>query len=419
MAEDILLKKLFEMPRWEKAIDEGVEKGISKRDLIQFSTPQVRTKIYKLLLSGDLKVLPPHQALIPKDNGDFRTVYVNENMDRILLSIINNLLFELCPEMVHSRCKSYQIGIGCGKVVKEVSQNICDIKSNDVGLKADLTKYFDSVPIRFVDEIFDKIEQKLGKSVVLDYVRNYYHTDLCFDTKGNLIEHYQSLKQGCAVAAFLADALLYDIDEYFTNHSKYYVRYSDDLLIIGENVDEAYYQLEYMLSQKELTLNPKKVENLTKDKFFKFLGFSIRGSEISLSKSRIKSFQKEIESRTIKNRDITFTKAVNKVNSFLYKGKYCWAKSILSTINIPEDINTLNCFVMDCLRAVKTNKKRLYGLGYETNKKAGVITAGRGRNVTSNRQKTEKILEGYKTLGCMRKALITSKSVFNSLSNQM
>ena len=417
--EDVLLKKMFEPQRWEKAIDVGVGKHIDKGELRKLTSPEVRLSVYKALVDGEMKVFPPHQALIPKDNGEFRTVYVNENLDRILLSIINDMLFELCPEMVHKQCKSYQTGIGCGKVVQEASRELCKVKSNTVGLKADLTKYFDSVPLKFIDEIFDRIEQKFGKSKVIDYVRDYYHEDVCFDTENNLITKYQSLKQGCAVSSFLADAMLYDIDDYFTKNYVFYCRYSDDLLIICSDTDKTYKELESKLNSMELTLNPKKVEVLTKDRFFKFLGFSIRGSEISLSKSRIKSFQKEIEHLTIKNRKNTLTKATNKVNSFLYKGKYSWASSVLPIINISEDINELNEFVMDCVRAVATKETKVGGLGCELTKKVGVITRGRGKNVTSNRQKTDKELVNFKTLGCMRNALLTSRDVYNTLVQQM
>lgn len=56
------------------------------------------------ILEDNYEIAPPHQALIPKDNGEFRTVYVNENIDRIFLSIVNDLLFELCPGMIHQSC---------------------------------------------------------------------------------------------------------------------------------------------------------------------------------------------------------------------------------------------------------------------------------------------------------------------------
>ena len=44
-----------------------------------------------------------------------------------------------------------------------------------------------------------------------------------------------------------------------------------------------------------VTLNPKKVEIIYKDRWVKFLGFNIKGDQITLSKSRVKSFQKEIK----------------------------------------------------------------------------------------------------------------------------
>ena len=237
---DILLQKFFERERWEQAIETGVDKHIHKGELIKLTTPEIRLVMYDAIVSDNYEIAPPHQAAIPKDNGDMRIVYVNENIDRIFLSIANNLFFELFPEFIHPACKSYTTGIGCGKIVKEVSRQVINTKGNEVGLKADLTKYFDRVPIRYIDEIFDRMEKKIGKSKIIDIVRKYYHTDLCFDIDGDLIEHYQSLKQGCAVASYLANAVLYPIDEAVSKLNVYYVRYSDDLLALGEDWHKAY-----------------------------------------------------------------------------------------------------------------------------------------------------------------------------------
>ena len=160
---DILLQKFFEAERWEQALETGVDKHIDKGELIKLTTPEVRVALYKAIVNDNYEIAPPHQAAIPKDNGDMRIVYVNENVDRIFLSIVNNLFFEIFPEFVHKACKSYQSGIGCGKVVQEVSRQVINTKGNEVGLKADLTKYFDRVPIRYIDEILDRMEKKVGK----------------------------------------------------------------------------------------------------------------------------------------------------------------------------------------------------------------------------------------------------------------
>lgn len=418
---DILLQKFFEKERWETALEVGVGKGIDKGELKQLTSPEVRVAMYNCIVCDNYEIAPPHQAEIPKDNGDVRIVYVNENVDRIFLSIVNNLFFELFPEFVHKSCKSYQSGIGCGKIVQEVSRQVVNTTSNIVGFKADLTKYFDTVPLKYIDKIFDKMEIKVGKSKIIDIVRRYYHTDLCFDVNGNLIEHYQSLKQGCAVASFLADAVLYRIDEVVSMLPGYYVRYSDDLMYIGNEYGTAFQVVKTMLENMGMTLNPKKVEQIYKDKWVKFLGFNIKGNQITLSKSRVKTFQKEIEARTIKQREISMRRAINQVNNYLYKGdgKYSWATLVLPIVNVEKDVETLNAFVMDAIRSCATNKKKIGGLGSVSDKPDYTILRGIGRNVSANRGKTEKEIDGFFTLKCMQNALQTSRALYETLVRMM
>ena len=418
---DFLLQKFFEKERWEQALELGVGKGIDKGELRKLTSPEVRLAMYNAIITDNYEIAPPHQAQIPKDNGDFRIVYVNENVDRVFLSIVNNMFFELFPEFVHKSCKSYQSGIGCGKIVQEVSRNMVKSDALEVGFKADLTKYFDTVPIKYIDEIFDRMEEKFGKSKIIDIVRKYYHTDLCFDINGDLIEHYQSLKQGCAVASFLADAVLYHLDETVSALPGYYVRYSDDLLYVGEEYNTAFQVVKSILEDMNMTLNPKKVEQVYKDRWVKFLGFSIKGDKITLSKSRVKSFQKEIEARTIKQRNISLTKATNRVNDYLYKGdgKYSWATSVLPIINVDKDIETLNAFVMDSLRACATKKKKIGGLGSVNDRDDYTILRGTGKNVTANRNKTDKEIDGYFTICCMQNALLTRRAVYDALVRTM
>lgn len=414
---DILLQKFFEKERWEQALELGVGKGIDKGELRKLTSPQVRIAMYNAIKNDNYEIAPPHQAQIPKDNGDMRIVYVNENVDRIFLSITNNLFFEMFPEFVHKSCKSYQSGIGCGKIVQEVSRQMIKSDTPVVGVKMDLTKYFDTVPLQYVDEIFDRMEQKVGKSKIIDIVRKYYHTDLCFDFNGDLIEMYQSLKQGCAVASFLADAVLYDIDNTVSNLNVYYVRYSDDLLVLGKEWQMAQKIIKDKLFEMKMTLNPKKVEPVFKNRWVKFLGFNIKGNQITLSKSRVKSFQKEIEARTIKQRNISFTRAINQVNNYLYKGdgKYSWATSVLPIINVEKDIDTLNMFVMDAIRACATKKKKIGGLGSVNDQHDHTILRGTGKNVTANRHKTDKEIAGYFTLQCMQNAILTRRAVYETL----
>ena len=429
---DKILKMFFEPERWEYAIEKGCVKDVPKNWLYQLCKPEVRVRMYQAIAKGEYEIAPPHTALIPKDTpGEFRTVYVNEPADRVLLSIANDLLFELMPDMIHPNCKSYLKGIGCGRVVQEISRTICNTKPDGEGLigwKADLSKYFDSVAIEYIDRAFDAVEARHGHSALIDVLRKYYHSDWYIDGETKQVcSKYQSLKQGCSVASWLADVVLYHIDARLDDMDVLVKRYSDDICCIGPDHREAYAALEEELAKMGMKLNPKKVEWLTADRWFKFLGYSIKGASISLSSTRIKTFQKEIEARTVKHRAMhtfggvrpwTFQRAVNAVNRYLYHGDgrgHSWATQVLSVVNVREDVDTMNAFVMDCLRAVHTGKKKVGGLGYDRQGKVGCVVRGRGRNVSANRRKTGDDISGYLSLGCMQNAMRTSKAAYETL----
>lgn len=75
---DIILQKFFEPERWEYAIEKGVGKDIDKSQLYQLTKPEVRVKLYEAIRDGRYEIAPPHTDKIPKDNGEYRTVNVND-----------------------------------------------------------------------------------------------------------------------------------------------------------------------------------------------------------------------------------------------------------------------------------------------------------------------------------------------------
>ena len=419
---DEITKRFFEHKRWEKALDVGVNKGISKVELRDMAKPEVRISLYRAIIQGGYRISPPRTALIPKDScGNYRMVYINKPADRVILSIANDLLFDLTPDMIHPSCKSYISGVGCGKVVQEVSRRIAGMSSTTgvVGWKSDLSKYFDSVAIEHIDHAFDMVESRYGKSALIDMIRKYYHDDTYVDEHGEEAHKYMSLRQGCAVSSWLADVLLRDIDERLSGLQGYYVRYCDDMLYVGPDCEEAMQVLIANLDKMGLRLNPKKIEMLSPERWFSFLGYSIKGQMISLSSGRVKKFQQSIDRVTSKARSMAH--AIIRVNRFLYKGngEFSWSTLVLPVVNVAKDLDTLNAYVMDAIRAAKTGKRRIGGLGYDRAGSEGCIVRGRGRHVGNNRAKTPQVLERYRSLTCMRKAMKTSRAAYDTIVRQM
>ena len=421
-----LLEKMFEMSRWEALIEKADLKGIDKGELRQMCKPDVRATIYTAIKNETIEFAPSHMAQIPKDTpGEFRTVFVGENVDRCIQSLINDCLFELFPEMVHPSCKSYQKNLGTGKTVKELSSILANTKTEIVGVKSDFHHYFDVVNLDAIMNVFDVIESKLGfekeTEPVMNLLRKSWNNNLVFDLEGNLIEQYCGIRQGNAIGSFLADVILYELDDFMSKKYRFYCRYSDDCITIHDNPDEVIRDMNNIICKYGVSLNPRKVQVLYKNEWFKFLGFNLKDDMITLSKSRVKNFQKEISQRTINSKNITLKRAINQVNSYLYKGnlEYSWATSVLPIINVEKDIDTLNDFVLDALRACATGKKKIGGLGSVNDKEDYTILRGVGKNVSANRNKTPKEIENYLSIRCMQNALLTRRAVYETLVRSM
>lgn len=426
MKEDVLLRELFNPKRWEEGFIKAIDKRISLKLLYTLSDPAFRVKLKRLIEGGKYDIAPPHISLIPKKGapGEFRKVYVNEGLDRILLSMINDVLFELTPDMIHKNCRSYLKGVSCGSVVQAVAKNIRHSKNEVLGFKTDLSKYFDSVPLKLVDEAFDMVENRCGKSAVVDVLRKYYHSGLYFDEHNNLADAFderecgQSLKQGCAVAAWLANVILYDVDKKMSSLPGIYYRYSDDMFAFTPEPEKGLEILRSELAAKGIAVNEKKTVYLKRGEWFELLGFAMKGKQISIAKPILASFRKKIEDKTINNEKATLKSATHAVNNYLYRGngQYSWADRILAICNVKEDIRELDKFVMDCLRAVATGKKRVGGLGFAIKDNSGCVVRGTGRNVTENRKKMP-VVEGYLTLGTMYNARRYNRALYKTLVN--
>lgn len=422
-----LLQEAFKEERIMYALKHAKEKKLNPKLIRRFCDPSYRGYVANLIATDSYVMAYPTERDIPKDDkpGQFRTVFMNEPPDRIVMSLLADTVSDIFKDMIHPSCRSYQKGMGTQQTVCEISKCIQDIGlvgHESIGIKTDFSKYFDSVLLEKIEEMFDKWEARLGfgkdTEPVINMFRRYYRQNEYWDKHDNLASKYQSLKQGCALAAPLANMLLYDLDEFMSNKYPVYYRYSDDIMCLGGDVDEIVNDINRITSEYGVTLNPKKVEAVYADEWVKFLGFNIKQGYRTLSTQRVVKFKNKIKELTIKQKNITMKKATRNVMNYLYGGEHCWADSCLATINVEEDIRQLNFFVMDCIKACGTNKKRIGGIGSTLDRKDYTIVRHGGRNVSSNKEKEEHI-ENYESMVCLWKALRQSKALYKSLLLQV
>ena len=445
--EDRLLEKMFEYNRWVELLDNADEKGINKTVLRKMSSPQVRLELYNRIKNGKYDIRPPRIILIPKpDTTEMRRVYANEDEDRIVCTLVNDCMMEIFKDFIHPSCVSYQKGIGCQDIVQRVSKEVVRLgrkaNGNQVGTVSDFSKFFDNVSIEAIDECFNRMETKLGFEVgtepVIEMMRKYYHNELYFDEFGNLQSKFQSLKQGCAVAAMLSCMVLYDLDDYMTKTSLVYYRYSDDCLTLREDVSEIVDDINGIVAKYNVQLNPKKIKPVYDNQFFQFLGFYIKGNQITLRKDRVKKLTKEIVKATIEKPNITPAQAKANVKRIIYGDGdgYSFATSAFSAMqNCEKDVEILNNFIMDAIRLcevrynynkerkakglkprqIKYNMSHIGGIGVVTDRDDYTLIRGKGSKVRTARQRTQKEIDHYKSVGCLLKCYKLGKPIYESV----
>lgn len=451
--QDYILESIFlDASLWENGINDGIDKYISNACLEKFADPHFRADLCYAIGMAEYDIQPPHTGYRKKDDGSERMFLINTPEDRVLLSVIYKWLMGNESKMIHPSCKSYQSGIGVSRIVKEVAARISKIcvesSRKIVGRKFDIHKYFESIDRRSIHKVLSKVEDDYGQSSIIDLLRRYYDSDLFYDSRSKkIVENYQGIKQGSAVSAWLANVILYPLDEILSNRAGLYVRYSDDILYIGDDYAEVTELINDHLAEFGLSLNEKKMKDILSNEYFCFLGYDIRGKSITLSNKWLKKFQQEVDRKTIKNtrlirrvRDIWHKEGINRerdlniglrqatkyLTKFLYygNGQYSWASAVLHTINCSNDILQLNNYCLDALRAVYTGNTNIGGLGKASN---GSIQRGKGRHVNSNRIKTKYIIsdnsdinriDGFMSLQAAQK-IISNKWLYRCVVNDL
>lgn len=114
-------------------------------------------------------------------------------------------------------------------------------------------------------------------------------------------------------------------------------------------------------------------------------------------------------------------KAIKRINYKLYFSYerdhkvFGWAEYFFRTINIKEDIKVVDFWIRDALRAKETGKRKIGGLGVSNCKQKGILR-GTGKNVTSNRKKTEHLLEdnGYVSMSMLYDLYNLDRNVYKA-----
>lgn len=348
---DKKLEMMLDYEVWEELFPNFVEKRIDRSVLTLLAQPKYRLGLIKMIEDGVYEFGEPREVAIPKDGGGQRLIYVLPDVDRCVMAVIAQVYTKLYSSWIHPACVSYQKGLSVPRTLHEVRR-----KLTSGGYKVDLSKYFDSVPIWKINEMLERMDTD---SPVDQLLQQFYNTNL-IERNGKVVEHFKSLGQGCAFSPLLANLCLASVDEELSDVCEVYLRYSDDILILGERADEALAILKERLSELSLELNPKKIQVLHKGEEFTFLGGKVSKERVGLSEKSWNKQKAAVRKRTKgkKGSRAEQKKCVKRLQKWLFHPMegHCNMEYLSFLCTDEKDIERLDRYCRDELKAVYTGK---------------------------------------------------------------
>ncbi|MDE5910661.1 MAG: hypothetical protein K2H52_18365 [Lachnospiraceae bacterium] len=333
--------------------------------------------------------LPVKRTVNKEGTEKKRVVYSFEGEEGIFLKFIAFCLYRY-DDLFCDNCYAFRRGIGAGSAITRLKMDQRVAKS--YCLKVDISNYFNSI----------QVEKLLSKLLFVkrdDYLLYQLFEKILLEervrSEGGILYEKHGAMAGTPVSPFFANVYLKDVDAFFEREGILYFRYSDDILLFADSLEELRLrkkQLEEALMELELKLNPDKVSLYSPGEEISFLGFCCQKGEIDLSAHTIRKTKARIRRKAEALRRwqrekglsgekaaIGFIRAMNR--KFYGRGgkekeswdEFSWNKWFFPNLTVDTGLREIDAYMQEYIRYTVTGRhyKGNYRIRYETMKKWG------------------------------------------------
>lgn len=379
-----ILNKLKDKGTWLEFLNYKLSKNQLKRKEVKELESIIENETYHIV-TDDMSFGYPKKMIVSKmDTNKKRIVYSYNNIETWVLKLLTYLLYKY-DDKVASNCFSFRRN----KTTKSAFKEILKIENlNDkYVLKVDIHDYFNSID---VDILLNTLKDIINNdNELFSFLKELLSQDKCY-VDDLLIDEKRGAMAGVPLASFFANIYLLDLDNYFLNNNIPYFRYSDDILVFGNNEEEINKYYEIIIKEihhKKLTMNLSKYSLTKPQKKWEFLGFSYCDGIIDISNSTIKKMKAKIKRkahkiyRWRKRKNKTYAQALRlMIRSFDYKfydltgdEDFTWTRYYFPVVNSSAGFKEIDQYMEEYLRYLYSGRhyKGNYKIKYEYLKKYG------------------------------------------------
>lgn len=384
-----ILTSLYSEAVWQDFLQHKTEKQhISKKEQQELAA-YMRGKRYLPLLdaihSPEFRCPVPVKKEINKGGGSKkRVVYSYPEDFNYVLKIIAWGLYRY-DGIFAENCYAFRRNYGVREAIKRILHTK-DI-SGKYCLKVDISNYFNSIQVPLLLEKLAFLKKE--DTSLYQLFEKMLTTDQALEN-GHLVVEKRGAMAGTPVSPFFANVYLMDVDHYFAERNILYFRYSDDILVFADSLEQLqeYQQILYgKIEEHQLKLNPSKVHVSEPGEPWEFLGFAYDGGQIDLSANTIRKMKDKIKRkakalrRWQERKGLTgekaakgFLKAMN--HKFFDSGEgtdFSWSRWFFPNLTTDKGLKEIDRCMQQYIRYCVTGRhyKGNYRISYEQMKAWG------------------------------------------------
>jgi group II intron reverse transcriptase/maturase len=183
-------------------------------------------------------------------------------------------------------------------------------------LKLDIVRYFEHIQWNLLKQ---KLMIKVTGSDEIELIRRLTMAQ-SLDHEGNLCEKNIGLYQGSSLSPVLSNVYLMDFDSWLHSRSDFFIRYSDDILVLGnseESLKDLLAEIQVQMEGLGLILSEEKSELVSLDKGITFLGYSFNSHGKAITEKAQRQLSEKLEMVWIMNRSKPCTERLAKLAEIL------------------------------------------------------------------------------------------------------
>lgn len=255
-------------------------------------------------------------------------------------------------------------------------------------LKTDIHSYGESLD---QDILLSLLEPIVGRDRDFYNFLKWFITRNEYTDQGKVVKERFSIQPGAPIGSFFNNVYLMDMDRYIEAHSRFYMRFADDIAVYCDSLSECERIRDYIsdfIKQRKLCINLDKTRIYSPGEEYAILGIAVGTGEYDISRDSLDKIMFKMERRANNLLRRIWKKKISKeeaqriyiayLNNYFYgkreeKGEINWTTWSFGIINSTKGLMELDHHVQNLIRMVSTGKKsgKRYNTNYEDIKEAG------------------------------------------------